>query len=488
MSWTVTNDLPSRPKLPPGYRLRPMKPTEFDGIAFLYRYWDSKMIDKKFVADKEAHAITVVAGEKILATAALLSDERGRSSARMLGLVTVDEEHRGIGLGKIMTVELMRYSVDQGFEELSLWTDLWRLPAIKMYDKLGFTPRTLDPAHAIRWRFARRMLDNRHIRPRTLPFKERKALWKKALKWEEKRWFDFPGLRWFGLRLIEKLAASDIPKRCPLCEAEYPVAAFAHSGYTIAECGRCGSAFVADPPTPACLAKMYDNSYYEGGNEGVAYGDYLEHDAHKRKQARKILKRITPHLPPLPADGPRRLLDVGCAAGFFVSEAQNMGWDAWGIDHSEFAVKLAREELGLKTVSVGSLEESNFGSESFDLITLWDVVEHLPDPRGTIATVAKLLRPGGIIALTTGNWRSWAARWNPRGWRLMAPPFHLFFLSPDNMKSIFSVSGLEVLLYETNGRFLEKWPWSSRRFQQFVRNRKKGDVMTFYAQRPLPKS
>ena len=99
-----------------------------------------------------------------------------------------------------------------------------------------------------------------------------------------------------------------------------------------------------------------------------------------------------------------KLLDVGCGLGYFVKRAgECAGWDAYGYEISPHAVEFAREKLGLENVCAGRVEDSPLATASFDIITLWDVVEHIPDPEPLLSYLLTLLKPGGILFLHTPN-------------------------------------------------------------------------------------
>lgn len=99
-----------------------------------------------------------------------------------------------------------------------------------------------------------------------------------------------------------------------------------------------------------------------------------------------------------------RLLDVGCGLGYFVKKiSSHAGWDAYGYEISPHAVEYARKKLGLENVFAGRVEDSRFAPESFDIITLWDVVEHIPDPEPLLAYLLTLLKPDGTLFLHTPN-------------------------------------------------------------------------------------
>lgn len=99
-----------------------------------------------------------------------------------------------------------------------------------------------------------------------------------------------------------------------------------------------------------------------------------------------------------------RLLDVGAGLGFFVKFAgEQPGWQAVGYEIAPGAVRYAQVELKLREFHLGRVEDNSFAPESFDMITLWDVIEHLPDPHGFLESLKRLLKPGGLIFFHTPN-------------------------------------------------------------------------------------
>jgi len=98
-----------------------------------------------------------------------------------------------------------------------------------------------------------------------------------------------------------------------------------------------------------------------------------------------------------------RLLDVGCGVGFFVKVARDVGWDAHGSEISPIAVRIGREQLGLAQLHVGRIQDAGFAQSSFDVITLWDVIEHIPDPVSLLIELRRLLRVGGLLFVQTPN-------------------------------------------------------------------------------------
>ena len=143
---------------------------------------------------------------------------------------------------------------------------------------------------------------------------------------------------------------------------------------------------------------------------------------------------------------PGRLLDVGAGAGAFLQYAQDWGWDVLGLDVQEDFIRGIRERTGLPTYT-GELSDAAIQSRRFDAVTLWDVIEHVPSPRTTLEAVAKVVRPGGIVALSTINAASINARlfggnwvfWNRPG----RVPEHLQAFTPDTLRRALRDAGFK---------------------------------------------
>ena len=198
-------------------------------------------------------------------------------------------------------------------------------------------------------------------------------------------------------------------------------------GHEIVECPGCALVFYAGA---ASTDALYGQSYFDGG-------EYLDYRADQ-----KVLQRnFRRHLPLLERWAPSgRLLELGCAYGFFLQVAAGR-WQARGIDVSAEAVRHARDVLGLDAVQADFLalpDEPN----GYDLICLWDTIEHLPHPIATVEKAARWLKPGGTLALTTGDVESGLARLQGERWRQLHPPTHLFYFSPATLRRTAVRAGL----------------------------------------------
>ncbi len=151
-----------------------------------------------------------------------------------------------------------------------------------------------------------------------------------------------------------------------------------------------------------------------------------------------------------PAAG-RRLLDVGAYIGVFVEVAAEAGWDAWGVEPSAWGVKVA-EERGLNMVR-GTLEEADLPDESFDILTMWDVIEHLTDPAGGLAEAFRILKPGGWIAAHTMDIDSLFSRLMGARWPWLME-MHIHYFSRRTLGEMLEKAGFEVASIKPEGRYL----------------------------------
>jgi ubiquinone/menaquinone biosynthesis C-methylase UbiE len=159
----------------------------------------------------------------------------------------------------------------------------------------------------------------------------------------------------------------------------------------------------------------------------------------------KPLERITG------APGGRSLLDVGCYTGVFVEIAARHGWDAWGMEPSRWAVEQAKAR-GLRVVQ-GTLDTAELPEAHFDVVTLWDVIEHVTDPRGALERVNRLLKPGGVVVVHTIDIDSLFARVLGARWPWLME-MHIYYFSRRTLRAMLEKCGFRVLDDRPQGRYL----------------------------------
>ncbi len=137
-----------------------------------------------------------------------------------------------------------------------------------------------------------------------------------------------------------------------------------------------------------------------------------------------------------------QLLDIGCYAGIFLEEAKNVGFQVTGIEPSKWAADYARTRVGC-AVHQGIFEKYDLINSKFDVITIWDVIEHLSDPRLSLKKTFELLNPGGIVAISTHDIDSIFAKILGKRYPWLMR-FHLVHFSPKSLSRLLTSLGFNI--------------------------------------------
>ena len=242
------------------------------------------------------------------------------------------------------------------------------------------------------------------------------------------------------------MAATNAYRACVVCGHAHARLQFPKDGYSMVACQACGALYVGEDPAAIDFDALYGQAYYTGGSDAV-FADYVGQEAARRAHARRKLA-VLRHLPPrIPRHG--RLLDVGCAAGFFLTEAR-AHYEVQGVELSTWSSAYARDRLHLP-VFTGTLQDAHLPADHFDVVTLWDVIEHVPEPVPVLAAAARVLKPGGRLVLSTGDWGSAYAQARGADWHLMTPPWHLTMFSRASLQAAAERAGLRVVAWRSEG-------------------------------------
>jgi SAM-dependent methyltransferase len=201
---------------------------------------------------------------------------------------------------------------------------------------------------------------------------------------------------------------------CPLCRASDPALYREKNGFKILRCHSCGLGFVGDEPSEEELTKFYRDSYLP---YHLLYGDFEE----KAERRYSLVES---------AVGSRvgSLLDVGCSYGFFLNVARRHGWSVKGVEMGSRPSEYARTKYGLD-VFEGSLQQADFADSSFDVVTLFHVIEHFRNPLDLLSTIGRILKKGGSLVILTPNIESLHSQILGKAWTWLSPPDHLFYFS-----------------------------------------------------------
>ena len=233
-------------------------------------------------------------------------------------------------------------------------------------------------------------------------------------------------------------------QHCYLCGRSMTRLVVANAEYSYVACSSCGFRRRHPLPTFEEEDHLYLDEYYVDRR--------LETDLdHQPRLMRSIIDDRVRMLTELNG-GPGRLLDLGAGTGLFVEASHRAGWRAMGVETSAAAVRIAGT-ITQAPVVLGRIEELTFDG-SFDAVTLWDVLEHVPDPRATLGTVGQLLRPAGIVGISLPNVAGMKARLRGDRWRYYQRSFgHLSHFSPSTVETLFVQAGYEVERLTTTGSF-----------------------------------
>ncbi len=222
---------------------------------------------------------------------------------------------------------------------------------------------------------------------------------------------------------------------CAVCNIDDATPVFVKEGFTFVKCNKCGLLYV----NPQCETGKL-NEYYDCGASADIWVEVLlsnteiDYDVNKFTKCCEDMERLITG---------RRVLDVGCSVGIFLDVARKRGWHTTGLELNNRAYEYAKNTLGLD-IHKKLLDECGFAPGQFDAITLWEVLEHIPDPRGIIEQIAALLTPGGLLSILVPNRNALSARMLRQDCACFGGRNHLWYFDPDTLTELLRQSGFAV--------------------------------------------
>ncbi|MDR3511299.1 MAG: class I SAM-dependent methyltransferase [Caulobacteraceae bacterium] len=243
--------------------------------------------------------------------------------------------------------------------------------------------------------------------------------------------------------------------KCPLCDERRHDPLVELDGFHIVRCASCRFIYVVEViPDAICL------DYYANGYAGLRHrqGQQINADMNVN-----ILKTIKP-----PING-RALLDIGSGFGFLLDRARDkLGMNVTGVELSNAERKFANESLGVKTVR--DLDDVPAGSK-FDVISLFEVVEHLKDPRALLGRAADMLKAGGYLVVGTDNFESNPVRVMGEGFPKWIPHQHISLFGPDSLRRLCTMTGAFSIRAEAS---YTPWEYQARMAVQRLSRGRRG--------------
>lgn len=239
----------------------------------------------------------------------------------------------------------------------------------------------------------------------------------------------------------------DYHKKCLICNSVRLKTLEGYSKQHLVECENCKFVFAKKIPTEKELTEYY---------EGYGRNDYLSPVTIKRYE--EVLDKMEPFR------RNNKILDVGAGIGYFLEIAKKRGWHVYGTEYTDEAVKICRDK-GIN-MQQGKLDSSNYDKGSFDVITSFEVLEHINNPVEEINNFHSLLRQGGLVYITTPNFNSVLRYKLKSEYNVITYPEHLSYYTPKTLEKLFKESGFKKKKIETTGISLTRLRNSRGKTQQ----------------------
>ena len=228
-------------------------------------------------------------------------------------------------------------------------------------------------------------------------------------------------------------SARKVSVLCPVCEAGEVSVLYAEARdyitkdvFEVVGCARCRISWTQ--PVPANLDPYYPRSYRRYNAVIIAILKFL----YRRRVSR--WNRLFAQ--------PGTALELGCGDGFMLNALRSLGWSVFGTERTEDMAAFARQHFGLTVFVEGS--QPLPAGETYDLVIMFQVLEHLADPMPQLRRAASLLTPGGKLIVGVPNFASWQAKFGKDGWFHLDVPRHLFHWSPAAMREAAERAGMKV--------------------------------------------
>ena len=240
-------------------------------------------------------------------------------------------------------------------------------------------------------------------------------------------------------RSVREVAEGAEPSECtpcPVCDARVATPRFEVEGCSapVVVCTECGLGRFDPMPGPDEVLGFYPDEYY--GQAGTKFHRLVE--LLVRIAASRQIAFASRDL----AEG-ARVLDVGCGRGVLLGPLADRGFEVHGVELREEAVAGIDPRAHVRIA--GHLADAGYEEDSFDQVVIWHVLEHLADPRGTLAEAKRILRPGGRIVVAVPNLSSLQARWAGAAWFHLDAPRHLTHFSRESLERLLRVLGFEPI-------------------------------------------
>ena len=171
----------------------------------------------------------------------------------------------------------------------------------------------------------------------------------------------------------------------------------------VVRCQECYLEFVNPLPTIEAMQGNYQKEMIGNEADSGLHSNYI---LERQKRIKSFSKLYNSRLSLIESLYPSKgdLLDIGCGAGFFLNSAKERGWNCHGLEILPEYIKYAKENFALENIRFESLDEPlTYDENTFDVITLWDLIEHLRNPLKSLKQINRVMKPGGLLVIWTPN-------------------------------------------------------------------------------------
>ena len=221
-------------------------------------------------------------------------------------------------------------------------------------------------------------------------------------------------------------------KHCPVCNSTHLTHKWSVNKYSLIECKSCSLVFVKEIPSSTEL-----NAYYNAESDVAYSNDNIECLNYYYETLRDIIQKYHPT--------PGRILDIGCSGGWFLDVMNN--WECFGTEISQADANLAKKNHR-DNIFVGSFEDYPENNGKFDVITLQDVFDHLPQPTEALEKCHRLLKPNGLIVIKVHNISCLYAKVTGSNFYAIIPPGHLYYYNKNTLYRILQNTGFSPVCYK----------------------------------------
>ncbi len=220
---------------------------------------------------------------------------------------------------------------------------------------------------------------------------------------------------------------------CPCCSKEFSDSTFlfkkANANYY--KCNNCQLVYQNPQPVYELTEEIYDGEHYHERYINSSYIYFPTSKIYLDEINKELKNRIYP--------SGTNLVDIGCGIGYFLYIAKQNNYKVLGIDISKWASKYAKEKFDIDVIA-GNFLEMNIKENEYDIVTLWQTIEHLPNPNDFIKKIFFILKPGGYICIATPDVNSWIAMFYKKHWNCFMPDEHISLFNFNSMKTILELN------------------------------------------------